>query len=119
MNEITTRTRLEKELISEEIYQRTTILPSSDSLFPASLIATRGKDTYKVTVIIENKNLQTEQFQEVSREELEEPEIVYFFNRTSGESSNYEALCTDEYQQAKENGFKGTIDEYLSVRDYT
>ena len=115
MNEITTRTRLEKELISEEIYQRTTILPSPLSSFPASLVATRGKDTYKVTVITENKNLQTEQFQEVSREELEEPEIVYFFNRTSGAGSNYEA----EYQQAKENGFKGTIDEYLSVRDYT
>lgn len=119
MDETTTRTRLEKELISSEIYQRTTILPSPSSSFPASLIATRGKDTYKVTVITENKNLQTEQFQEVSREELEEPEIVYFFNRTSGVGSNYKVLCTDEYQQAKENGFKGTIEEYLSVRDYT
>lgn len=119
MDETITRTRLEKELISSEIYQRTTILPSPSSSFPASLVATRGKDTYKVTVITENKNPQTGQFQEVSREELEEPETVYFFNRTSGVGSNYEALCADEYQKAIENGFKGTIEDYLSVRDYT
>ena len=25
----------------------------------------------------------------------------------------------DEYQEAKENGFKGTKEEYLKVRDYT
>ena len=25
----------------------------------------------------------------------------------------------NEYQEAKENGFKGTIEEYFSVRDYT
>ena len=26
---------------------------------------------------------------------------------------------TEEYQEAKENGFKGTIEEYLEIRDYT
>lgn len=119
MDEIITKIKLEKELISSEIYQRTTILPSSSSSFPASLVTTRGKDTYKVTVITENKNPQTEQFQEISREELEEPEIIYFFNRTSGASSNYEVLYTDEYQQAKEKGFTGTLEEYISIRDYT
>ena len=25
----------------------------------------------------------------------------------------------DEYQEAKENGFKGTKEEYLEIRDYT
>lgn len=28
-------------------------------------------------------------------------------------------LFNKEYQEAKENGFKGTIEEYISVRDYT
>ena len=28
-------------------------------------------------------------------------------------------LFNKEYQKAKENGFKGTIEDYLSVRDYT
>lgn len=33
--------------------------------------------------------------------------------------ASYEFKQQEEYQKAKENGFKGTIEEYFSVRDYT
>ena len=31
----------------------------------------------------------------------------------------FKSNVNKEYQKAKENGFKGTIEEYFSIRDYT
>lgn len=39
------------------------------------------------------------------------------YKDSSGEDSNSKLL--QEYQLAKEKGFKGTIEDYLSYRDYT
>ena len=33
--------------------------------------------------------------------------------------STLSAFLGEEFQKAKENGFKGTIEEYLEIRDYT
>lgn len=40
-------------------------------------------------------------------------------NELKDNPSNLSSFLTNEYQEAKENGFKGTIEEYLKVRDYT
>lgn len=40
-------------------------------------------------------------------------------NKLKDNPSNLSSFLTEEYQEAKENGFKGTIEEYFSVRDYT
>lgn len=42
-------------------------------------------------------------------------ETLDYYNHISFLKNN----INEEYQKAKENGFKGTIEEYLSVRDYT
>lgn len=112
--------KIEKELISTEIFQRKKYEPSSQSFLPASLETIDGKETYKVTLVTYRRNSQNENFQEISREELE-PEIIYFYNRNKGESSTYETLSKveEEYREAINLGFKGNIKEYLSKRDYT
>lgn len=104
---------IEKQLISTEIFQRKTYQPSTQSSFPASLEMVNGKDTYKVTLITYDEN-----FQEISREELE-PEIIYFLNK--GNLSTYKELpkTNIEYQNAQIEGFKGNIEDYFSKRDYT
>lgn len=40
-------------------------------------------------------------------------------NELKDNPSNLSSFLTNEYQEAKENGFKGTIEEYLKIRDYT
>ena len=40
-------------------------------------------------------------------------------NSQNNDSSSLSSFLTNEYQEAKENGFKGTIEEYLKIRDYT
>ena len=40
-------------------------------------------------------------------------------NELKDNPSNLSSFLTEEYQEAKENGFKGTIEEYLKIRDYT
>ena len=40
-------------------------------------------------------------------------------NSQNNDSSSLSSFLTKEYQEAKENGFKGTIEEYLEIRDYT
>ena len=40
-------------------------------------------------------------------------------NSQGKNESSLSPFLSQEYQQAKEKGFKGTIDDYLSVRDYT
>lgn len=106
---------IEKELISTEIFQRKTHQPSTQSFFPASLTTVDGKDTYRVALVTYDNN-----FQEISREELE-PEIVYFFNRNEGSLSTYKTLTkvNNELKEAETAGFKGSIEDYLSKRDYT
>lgn len=106
---------IEKELISTEILQRKTYKPSTQSFLPASLEIVDGKETYRVALVTYN-----EEFQEISREELE-PEIVYFYNRNEGNLSTYKKLSKSnaEYQEAVEAGFNGSLDDYLSKRDYT
>lgn len=106
---------IEKELISTEIFQRKTYQPSNQSFLPASLETVDGRDTYRVALVTYDNN-----FQEISREELE-PEIVYFFNRNKGSLSTYKELSKTniEYQNAQIEGFKGSIEDYLAKRDYT
>lgn len=106
---------IEKELISTEIFQRKTYQPSNQSFLPASLETVDGRDTYRVALVTYDNN-----FQEISREELE-PEIVYFFNRNKGSLSVYKELSKNnaEYQEAVKLGFKGTLEDYLVKRDYT
>lgn len=40
-------------------------------------------------------------------------------NELKDNPSNLSSFLTEEYQEAKENGFKGMIEDYLKVRDYT
>ena len=40
-------------------------------------------------------------------------------NSQNNDSSSLSSFLTDEYQEAQENGFKGTKEEYLEIRDYT
>lgn len=40
-------------------------------------------------------------------------------NSQEKDESSLSSFLSQEYQQAKENGFKGTIEEYLEIRDYT
>lgn len=40
-------------------------------------------------------------------------------NELNDNPSNLSSFLTEEYQEAKENGFKGMIEDYLKVRDYT
>ena len=40
-------------------------------------------------------------------------------NSQKKDESSLSSFLSQEYQQAKEKGFKGTIEEYISVRDYT
>lgn len=40
-------------------------------------------------------------------------------NKLKDNPSKLSSFLTSEYQKAKENGFKGTIEEYLEIRDYT
>lgn len=40
-------------------------------------------------------------------------------NSQGKNESSLSSFLSQEYQQAKKNDFKGTIEEYLSVRDYT
>lgn len=40
-------------------------------------------------------------------------------NKLKDNPSNLSSFLTEEYQEAKENGFKGMIEDYLKVRDYT
>ena len=114
-------TVIEKELISTEILQRKKYEPSNESFFPASLETVVEKQTYKVILITYGRNSQNEQFQEISREELEEPEIKYSLYKNEGDLLVYKEMPKTklEYEEAKNLGFKGTIEEYLAKRDYT
>lgn len=40
-------------------------------------------------------------------------------NELKDSPSKLSSFLTEEYQEAKENGFKGIIEEYLKIRDYT
>ena len=40
-------------------------------------------------------------------------------NELKDNPSTLSAFLGEEFQEAKENGFKGTIEEYLEIRDYT
>ena len=40
-------------------------------------------------------------------------------NELKDNPSNLSSFLTEEYQEAKENGFKEMIEDYLKVRDYT
>ena len=40
-------------------------------------------------------------------------------NKLKDNPSNLSSFLTEEYQEAKENGFKETIEDYLKIRDYT
>ena len=40
-------------------------------------------------------------------------------NELKDNPSNLSSFLTEEYQEAQENGFKGTKEEYLEIRDYT
>ena len=40
-------------------------------------------------------------------------------NELKDNPSNLSSFLTEEYQEAKENGFKGMIEDYLKIRDYT
>lgn len=40
-------------------------------------------------------------------------------NSQKDNPSDLSSFLSQEYQQAKEKGFKGTIDDYISKRDYT
>ena len=115
-----TYTVLEKNLISSDVIQRNTYEPSTQSLFPASLETTNGKETYKVFLVTYEKNSENGQAQEISREELE-PEIVYFMDRVEGIPSIYKELSKTnaEYDEAVKAGFSVSLDDYLAKRDYT
>ena len=40
-------------------------------------------------------------------------------NSQEKDESSLSSFLSQEYQQAKEKGFMGTIDDYISIRDYT
>lgn len=40
-------------------------------------------------------------------------------NKLKDNPSKLSSFLTNEHQETKENGFKGTIEEYLKIRDYT
>lgn len=40
-------------------------------------------------------------------------------NSQEKNESSLSSFLSQEYQQAKEKGFTGTLEEYISIRDYT
>ena len=40
-------------------------------------------------------------------------------NSQGKNESSLSSFLSQEYQQAKEKGFTGTLEEYISIRDYT
>ncbi len=40
-------------------------------------------------------------------------------NSQKKDESSLSSFLSQEYQQAKEKGFTGTLEEYISIRDYT
>ena len=46
-------------------------------------------------------------------------EIIYPSVMKKGESISFENKTDQEYEQAVKDGFKGTKEEYLTLKDYT
>lgn len=114
---------------AEEISRRTLdAIPSSNSYFPASVSSIVDQVKYRQEIVTYGKQKEETTFKEIKRETYKDEnqndilEIVYEPRTVSGETiSSYITLpkVQEEYNKAISLGFKGNIEEYIRVRDYT
>lgn len=113
---------------AEEISRRTLdAVPSTNSCFPASVLSIMDQVKYNQEKVTYGKQKQEDEFEEILREPYKDEnqediiEIVYEPHQIKGKASSYETLSkvNQEYRDAVALGFKGNIEEYVSIRDYT
>ena len=103
-------------------------IPSSKSYMPASVPSIMEEIKYKQEKVTYRKNKDSNQFEEVDRQPYKDEndedilQVIYLpFAIESNNVSTYKTLTkvNDEYNEAQIKGFKGSIEDYLSKRDYT
>ena len=103
-------------------------IPSSKSYMPASVPSIMEEIKYKQEKVTYRKNKDSNQFEEVDRQPYKDEndedilQVIYLpFTIESNNVSTYKTLTkvNDEYNEAQIKGFKGSIEDYLSKRDYT
>ena len=103
-------------------------IPSSKSYMPASVPSIMEEIKYKQEKVTYRKNKDSNQFEEVDRQPYKDEndedilQVIYLpLPVESDNVSTYKALTkvNDEYSEAQIKGFKGSIEDYLSKRDYT
>ena len=103
-------------------------IPSINSCMSAQVPSIMEEIKYKQEKVTYRKNQDSNQFEEVDRQPYKNEnnkdilQVIYLpLIIESNNVSTYKTLTkvNDEFKEAKENGFKGTIEEYLKVRDYT
>ena len=95
---------------------------------PASVPSIMEEIKYKQEKVTYRKNKDSNQFEEVDRQPYKDEndedilQVIYLpFTIESNNVSTYKTLTkvNDEYNEAQIKGFKGSIEDYLSKRDYT
>lgn len=120
-----TKVKIER---AEEISRRTLdAVPSTNSCFPASVPSIMDQVKYNQEKVTYGKQKQEDEFEEILREPYKDEnqediiEIVYEPRQIKGKVSSYETLSkvNQEYRDAVALGFKGNVEEYVTIRDYT
>ena len=103
-------------------------IPSVNSYMPASVSSIMKEIKYKQEKVTYGKRQGSNQFEEIKREPYKNEknedilEIIYLPLEIRSKSlSTYKTLTkvNNELKEAETIGFKGSIEDYLSKRDYT